>query len=213
MKQLQRFLSSSSAFLQNFIGGSSVLLWHTSPPLPNLQELNFTLIQPLFKPSTVCASSPQLPQVWPSKPHYHTTGKTDRQAQWAISHTAQGRRALYIQVCTRSKSNHQPTPRSLPTAKITADIKQEIKIYHLPPHSQHRRNEERWTMSKTNHGIIDQFPKEILDHRKIFRSGREFNAERCQAVITVEKFDVNGQFFRDQKSTPWLDLPTEVKRA
>jgi regulator of replication initiation timing len=57
----------------------------------------------------------------------------------------------------------------------------------------------------TDYSMNDQFPKEILERRKIlFPIRRRFLEEGARAVISVDKLYVNGHLHRDQNTTPWL---------
>lgn len=57
----------------------------------------------------------------------------------------------------------------------------------------------------TNFGVNDQFPKEILDRRRVLFPIREKSiAEGSRAVIAVDKLFINGQLYRDPNITPWL---------
>ncbi|KAM9753660.1 uncharacterized protein ACNS7B_006879 [Menidia menidia] len=57
----------------------------------------------------------------------------------------------------------------------------------------------------TDFSINDQFPKEILDRRRVlFPIRKRFIEGGSRAVIAVDKLFVNGQLYRDQETTPWL---------
>lgn len=57
----------------------------------------------------------------------------------------------------------------------------------------------------THFGVNDQFPKEILDRRRVlFPIRKKFLDEGCRAVVAVDKLFINGQLYRDKVSTPWL---------
>ena len=57
----------------------------------------------------------------------------------------------------------------------------------------------------TNYGINDQFPREIMDRRKIlFPIRRKFMQEKQRAIIKVDKLYIDGKLYRDEKITPWL---------
>lgn len=57
----------------------------------------------------------------------------------------------------------------------------------------------------TDFGVNDQFPREILDRRRIlFPIRKRFLDEGSRAVVAVDKLFVNGQLYRDRESTPWL---------
>ena len=57
----------------------------------------------------------------------------------------------------------------------------------------------------TDFAINDQFPKEILDRRRVlFPIRKQFLDKGSRAVVAVDKLFVNGQLFRDSEKTPWL---------
>lgn len=57
----------------------------------------------------------------------------------------------------------------------------------------------------TDFGLNDQFPREILDRRRVlFQIRKRFREDGSRAVVAVDKLFVNGQLYRDQESTPWL---------
>jgi len=53
--------------------------------------------------------------------------------------------------------------------------------------------------------VNDQFPKEILERRRVlFPIRRKFMEGGSRAVIAVDKLFINRQLYRDQETTPWL---------
>ncbi|XP_037399505.1 uncharacterized protein LOC119264775 [Pygocentrus nattereri] len=57
----------------------------------------------------------------------------------------------------------------------------------------------------TDFSLNDQFPKEILERRKVlFPIRKRFIQGGSRAVIAVDKLYVNGQLYRDINITPWL---------
>ncbi|KAM9704524.1 uncharacterized protein ACNS7B_015206 isoform 1-T2 [Menidia menidia] len=57
----------------------------------------------------------------------------------------------------------------------------------------------------TNFGVNDQFPREILDRRRVlFPIRKRFLEGGSRAVVSVDKLFVNGQLYRDHETTPWL---------
>ncbi|XP_038156504.1 uncharacterized protein LOC119793395 [Cyprinodon tularosa] len=57
----------------------------------------------------------------------------------------------------------------------------------------------------TDFSVNDQYPKEILDHRRaLFPIRKKYISEGVRATVAVDKLYINGQLFRDQKITPWL---------
>ena len=57
----------------------------------------------------------------------------------------------------------------------------------------------------TRHGVNDQYPREILERRKVlFPVRKQFIDSKRKAVISVDKLYVDGQLYRDSKLTPWL---------
>ena len=57
----------------------------------------------------------------------------------------------------------------------------------------------------TDFSVNDQFPKEILERRRVlFPIQRKFMEGGSRAVIAVDKLFINGQLYRDQDTTPWL---------
>lgn len=57
----------------------------------------------------------------------------------------------------------------------------------------------------TDFSVNDQFPKEILERRKVlFSIRRKFIDKGSRAVIAVDKLFVNNQLYRDPGMTPWL---------
>lgn len=57
----------------------------------------------------------------------------------------------------------------------------------------------------TNFSVNDQFPREILDRRRVlFPIRKKLIGEGSRAVIAVDKLYVDGQLYRDRDTTPWL---------
>ncbi len=57
----------------------------------------------------------------------------------------------------------------------------------------------------TDFGVNDQFPKEILERRKIlFPIRRSLIQKGSRAVIAVDRLYVDGQLYRNIRTTPWL---------
>lgn len=57
----------------------------------------------------------------------------------------------------------------------------------------------------TDFGVNDQFPKEILERRKIlFPIRRSLIQKGSRAVIAVDRLYVDGQLYRNLRTTPWL---------
>ncbi|KAL3993510.1 polymeric immunoglobulin receptor [Sarotherodon galilaeus] len=57
----------------------------------------------------------------------------------------------------------------------------------------------------TDFSVNDQFPKEILERRRVlFPIRRGFIQKGSRAVITVDRLYVDGQLYRDLGITPWL---------
>ncbi|KAL3973955.1 proto-oncogene serine/threonine-protein kinase Pim-1 [Sarotherodon galilaeus] len=57
----------------------------------------------------------------------------------------------------------------------------------------------------TDFSVNDQFPKEILERRRVlFPIRRGFIQKGSRAVIAVDRLYVDGQLYRDPGITPWL---------
>ncbi|XP_039870018.1 uncharacterized protein LOC120722883 [Simochromis diagramma] len=57
----------------------------------------------------------------------------------------------------------------------------------------------------TDFSVNDQFPKEILERRKVlFPVRRSFIQKGSRAAIAVDRLYVDGQLYRDPGTTPWL---------
>ena len=57
----------------------------------------------------------------------------------------------------------------------------------------------------TDFGMNDQFPREIMERRKIlFPIRKKYMEENKKAVISVDRLYVDGQLYRDSDKTPWL---------
>ncbi|XP_072558394.1 uncharacterized protein [Paramormyrops kingsleyae] len=57
----------------------------------------------------------------------------------------------------------------------------------------------------TDFGVNDQFPKEILERRKVLFPIRRSSIQKgSRAVIAVDRLYVDGQLYRDPNITPWL---------
>ncbi len=57
----------------------------------------------------------------------------------------------------------------------------------------------------TDFGVNDQFPKEILERRKIlFPIRRSLIQKGSRAVIAVDRLYVDGLLYRNIRTTPWL---------
>ncbi len=57
----------------------------------------------------------------------------------------------------------------------------------------------------TDFSVNDQFPKEILERRKIlFPIRRSLIQKGSRAVIAVDRLYVDGQLYRNLSTTPWL---------
>ncbi|KAL3978869.1 hypothetical protein ACER0C_019931 [Sarotherodon galilaeus] len=57
----------------------------------------------------------------------------------------------------------------------------------------------------TDFSVNDQFPKEILEQRRVlFPIRRGFIQKGSRAVIAVDRLYVDGQLHRDPDTTPWL---------
>ncbi|KAI2654673.1 hypothetical protein H4Q32_011448 [Labeo rohita] len=57
----------------------------------------------------------------------------------------------------------------------------------------------------TNYGLNEQYPKDILLHRKqLFPIRKQKINEGKKAIIIVDKLYIDGQLYRDKDITPWL---------
>lgn len=57
----------------------------------------------------------------------------------------------------------------------------------------------------TEFSVNDQFPKEILDRRRVlFPIRKKFISEGARASVSVDRLYVNGQLYREPDVTPWL---------
>ncbi|XP_030583063.1 uncharacterized protein LOC115778849 [Archocentrus centrarchus] len=57
----------------------------------------------------------------------------------------------------------------------------------------------------THYSVNEQFPKEILDRRRVlFPIRKKYITEGVRATVAVDKLYVNGQLYRDREVTPWL---------
>lgn len=64
-------------------------------------------------------------------------------------------------------------------------------------------------LKETDFGMNDQFPKEILDRRRVlFLSRKQFQDKGSRAVVSVDKFYIKGHLFHDRDSTPGLFQPS-----
>jgi len=88
-----------------------------------------------------------------------------------------------------------------PDARRPRPIVAKFEHYQQKVQVRGRRRELRGTDFSVN----DQFPKEILERRRVlFPIRRKFMEGGSRAVIAVDKLFVNGQLYRDQDTTPWL---------
>lgn len=57
----------------------------------------------------------------------------------------------------------------------------------------------------TDYGLNDQYPKEIMQRRKVlFPIRKNMMKEGKKAIISLDKLYIDGQLYRDKDVTPWL---------
>ena len=78
-----------------------------------------------------------------------------------------------------------------------------VKFEHFKQKEQVQRQGRQ--LKGTDYGLNDQYPQEIIHRRKqLFPIRKQMMKEGKRAIITVDKFYIDGQLFKDKDITPWL---------